>query len=99
MSKSKSSFNFLPATPDRWADLELLFGVAAATAFAHARGAKIVEGYPQAIDTVLPDPFVWTGLEQSFVRAGFKEVARHEAPHPAPFHLISARVPGAPLVR
>ena len=56
--------------------------VAAATKFAHAQGAKIVEGYPQAVDGKLPDPFVWTGLEQSFVRAGFKEVARR-SPNPS----------------
>ncbi len=56
--------------------------IAAATKFAHAQGAKIVEGYPQAVAAALPDPFVWTGLEQSFVRAGFKEIARRSPKRP-----------------
>lgn len=56
--------------------------IAAATRFAHAQGAKIVEGYPQAVPAPLPDPFVWTGLEQSFVGAGFKEIARRTPKRP-----------------
>lgn len=49
----------------------------AAIDYAKTKGAKIVEGYP--VDTQkgrLPDPFVYTGLLQSFVKVGFKEVFR-----------------------
>lgn len=44
-------------------------------AVAHARsaGAKIVEAYPSVnrVDNV-PDAFVWTGVPETFVRAGFR---------------------------
>ena len=56
--------------------------VQAATKFAKSQGAKIVEGYPQVVDLALPAAFVWTGLEQSFVRAGFIEVARRSPKRP-----------------
>jgi GNAT superfamily N-acetyltransferase len=54
----------------------------AATRFAGTQGATIVEGYPQVVKKRLPDVFVWTGLEQSFVRAGFTEVARRSPNRP-----------------
>jgi GNAT superfamily N-acetyltransferase len=56
--------------------------VTAAAKFAKSQGARIVEGYPQVVDGSLPDAFVWTGLEQSFLKAGFVEVARRSAKRP-----------------
>ncbi|HEY4380428.1 MAG TPA: GNAT family N-acetyltransferase [Acidobacteriaceae bacterium] len=56
--------------------------IQAATKFAKSQGAKIVEGYPQVVEGSLPAPFVWTGLEQSFVNAGFVEVARRTPKRP-----------------
>jgi GNAT superfamily N-acetyltransferase len=56
--------------------------IEAATRLAGRHGATIVEGYPQAGKKRLPDVFVWTGLEQSFVRAGFTEVARRSPNRP-----------------
>ena len=55
----------------------------AAVALAADHGAKIVEGYPQEPrkDDV-PAPFIWTGLAESFRRAGFEEVARRSAQRP-----------------
>jgi GNAT superfamily N-acetyltransferase len=55
----------------------------AAVEFARQRGAKIVEGYPQDLgEAKLPDAFVWTGLSQAFVKAGFQEVARRSRRRP-----------------
>jgi GNAT superfamily N-acetyltransferase len=56
--------------------------IEAATRLAGRHGARIVEGYPQLVKKRLPDVFVWTGLEQSFVRAGFTEVARRSPNRP-----------------
>jgi GNAT superfamily N-acetyltransferase len=56
--------------------------IEAATKFARTQGATIVEGYPQVVEGSLPDPFVWTGLEQSFLRAGFTEVVRRSPKRP-----------------
>lgn len=56
--------------------------IQAATKFAKSQGAKIVEGYPQVVEGSLPAAFVWTGLEQSFVNAGFIEVARRSPKRP-----------------
>ena len=56
--------------------------IKAATEFAAMRGAKIVESYPQTLDHGLPDAFVWTGLEASFLSAGFHEAARRSPKRP-----------------
>ena len=56
--------------------------IQAATKFAISQGANIVEGYPQVVEGSLPAAFVWTGLEQSFQRAGFVEVARRSPKRP-----------------
>lgn len=56
--------------------------IRAATKFAKSQGAKIVEGYPQAVTGSLPDAFVWTGLEPSFLKAGFVEIARRSPKRP-----------------
>jgi GNAT superfamily N-acetyltransferase len=55
----------------------------AAAEMAFARGARVVEGYPQqsAVEKS-PDAFVWTGLPASFARAGFREVARRSRSRP-----------------
>ena len=48
---------------------------------AMARGARVVEGYPQQPTMEkTPDTFVWTGTPSAFRRAGFAEVARR-SPH------------------
>jgi GNAT superfamily N-acetyltransferase len=54
----------------------------AAVLFAASRGATIVEGYPHAPIRDLPDPFVWTGLDSAFRKAGFVEVARRSEKRP-----------------
>jgi len=49
----------------------------AAIEYVKTKGGKIVEGYP--VDPQkgrLPDPFMYTGLLQSFLKAGFTEVFR-----------------------
>lgn len=53
----------------------------AAVAFAAARGARIVEGYP--VDkSKLPSPSAWTGPVGTFRKAGFVEVARRDPVRP-----------------
>ena len=55
----------------------------AAVKFARSRGARIVEGYPVEVRKGrLPDPFVWTGLPSSFLKAGFAETLRRSASRP-----------------
>lgn len=55
----------------------------AAAAYAKKRGAKVIEGYPQDLrEKVLPAAFVWTGLQETYQRAGFVEVARRSAAKP-----------------
>jgi len=57
--------------------------LAAATEYAHKRGAHIVEGYPNdARGKVSPDPWVFTGLVSAFEQAGFTEVARRSPTRP-----------------
>jgi GNAT superfamily N-acetyltransferase len=52
----------------------------AAAAFARARGATVLEGYPvRARGGRMPDTFAWTGLPGSFLKAGFTEVAAPSA--------------------
>ncbi|MGE0884934.1 MAG: GNAT family N-acetyltransferase [Blastocatellales bacterium] len=51
----------------------------AAIDFVRQRGGHIVEGYPNEPKKDQPDVFMWTGLAASFVKAGFKEVARRGA--------------------
>jgi GNAT superfamily N-acetyltransferase len=55
----------------------------AAVRFAGTRGARVVEGYP--VDTNgkrTGDAFLWHGALSSFLRAGFREVARRSATRP-----------------
>ncbi len=55
----------------------------AAAAYAASKGATWVEGYPSDIkEGKSPDPFVWTGLYRTFLRAGFTEVARRSKAMP-----------------
>ncbi len=55
----------------------------AAAAYAKKLGAKIIEGYPQDLgEKTLPAAFVWTGLQKTYERAGFVEVARRSAAKP-----------------
>ncbi len=47
------------------------------------KGAKILEGYPVTANEKRSAPaFVWTGLENAFLKAGFKEVARRSPKRP-----------------
>ncbi len=62
----------------------------AAVELAREQGARIVEGYP--VDPKkgkLPGAFMWTGVPKTFLRAGFKEVARRSATRP----VMRKRVP------
>jgi len=55
----------------------------AAAEMAIARGARIVEGYPQApFAAKTPDAFVWTGTPSAFLKAGFREVERRSPARP-----------------
>lgn len=57
--------------------------VGAAVEYAASQGADLVEAYPvESKKRRMPDAFVWTGLPQSFTRAGFVEVARRSASRP-----------------
>ena len=63
---------FHPATPARWPDIEKLFG---------ERGA--CGGCPvEPKKGLMPDPFVWTGIDAAFAIAGFTEVARRSSTRP-----------------
>lgn len=53
-----------------------------AKAYCKKQKAKIIEGYPYEIKKMTAPPFVWTGLSNAFLQAGFKEVARHSATRP-----------------
>jgi GNAT superfamily N-acetyltransferase len=49
----------------------------AAIDYAKTKGGKIIEGYPVDPQSGrLPDPFVYTGLLQSFLKVGFTEAFR-----------------------
>jgi GNAT superfamily N-acetyltransferase len=49
----------------------------AAVDYVKTKGGKIVEGYPVDPQSGrLPDPFVYTGLLQSFLKVGFTEIFR-----------------------
>ncbi len=55
----------------------------AAVAFAFSQGAKIAEGYPvDPKKNKLVDVFVWTGLTNTFLKAGFSEVERRTEGRP-----------------
>ena len=55
----------------------------AAAEYALKKGARIVEAYPvdPSVEKEL-DPFLWHGVTSSFVKAGFKEVARRAPARP-----------------
>lgn len=56
----------------------------AAARFAFSKGAHIVEGYPVVPkkDGAMPGVFAWTGLLQTFKKAGFTEVERRSETRP-----------------
>lgn len=63
----------------------------AAAAHARRRGARVLEGYPQAPrQAAMPPVFAWTGLASAFVAAGFTEVARRSPTRPI-FRLVLTR--------
>ena len=56
----------------------------AAADYAKSRGAELVEGYPvePKSEKDIPPAFAWTGIPEAFIRAGFREVARHSPTRP-----------------
>lgn len=57
--------------------------VKAATDYAVAQGAKIVEAYPvEPQHDKMPDVFAWTGIASAYLQAGYVEVTRHTAGRP-----------------
>lgn len=56
--------------------------IEAAVRLARKHGAKIVEAYPQDVKTILPAPFVWTGVTRAFQKAGFVVAARRSKLRP-----------------
>lgn len=55
----------------------------AAVQYARQQGAKILEGYPtEPKKDKVPDVFVYTGLANAFLEAGFQEVARRSETRP-----------------
>lgn len=65
----------------------------AATAFAKSQGAQIVEGYPSVTSKRYADAFVWTGLDVSFVRAGFVEAVRRSPARKIMRKYLAAKAP------
>jgi GNAT superfamily N-acetyltransferase len=77
---SISCFFVAKAQRNQGLSVELL---KAAVAFARSRGARIVEGYPQELDSgPLPASFAWTGIASAYRKAGFQEVSRRSAKKP-----------------
>lgn len=59
----------------------------AAVRHARARGARVVEGYPQEPKGGrMADAFAWTGIASAFRKAGFREVARPSPTRPLMRH-------------
>jgi len=54
----------------------------AAVEHARSRGARLVEAYPVDPRGELADAFAYTGLASTFLRAGFREVARRSRTRP-----------------
>jgi GNAT superfamily N-acetyltransferase len=52
------------------------------------QGGRIAEGYPNDLEKVLPDVFVYTGLVSAFRKAGFVEVLRRSKNKPIMRYLI-----------
>ncbi|HWI64077.1 MAG TPA: GNAT family N-acetyltransferase [Symbiobacteriaceae bacterium] len=48
----------------------------AAVEFVRQQGGEVLEGYPNVPSQELPPPFLWTGVQSAFLKAGFTEVAR-----------------------
>ena len=64
----------------------------AATAYAERKGAASLEGYPNANSAQKQAAaFVWTGFESTFLRAGFREVARRSPKRPILRRVLGGR--------
>lgn len=48
----------------------------AAADYVRQQGGEMLEGYPNVPSQELPAPFLWNGIQSSFLKAGFTEVAR-----------------------
>lgn len=67
----------------RWRGKGLTRALAAvAVAHARKRGARLVEAYPVDPRGELADAWAYTGLASTFLRAGFREVARRSPTRP-----------------
>jgi GNAT superfamily N-acetyltransferase len=65
--------------------------ISAAVDFVRERGGKTVEAYPvEPKGPMMPDAFAFHGLAVSYVRAGFREVARRSETRPVMRYEISA---------
>lgn len=54
-----------------------------AVEYAKENGADIVEAYPVVpYDSSVPDAFLWTGIPEAFIKAGFEETARRSRMKP-----------------
>ena len=85
LAELNAILTYHPLTPDRWNDIEGLFGAKGGCAgllkaeveFAAGKGAKIIEGYPIETKTdSYPPVYAWTGFKGAFKKAGFREVER-----------------------
>ena len=57
--------------------------IEAAAKYAAGSGARIIEGYPtDPVEKKMPAPFVYTGLANVFLKAGFIEVERRSLKRP-----------------
>ena len=64
--------------------------IEAAAKYAAESGAKIIEGYPtDPGEKKMPAPFVYTGLANAFLKAGFIEVERRSLKRPIMRKFIS----------
>ena len=62
-----------------------------AVMLARRHGARAVEGYPNELPARTADTFVWMGLADTFLAAGFEEVARRAPTRPIMRLTLGAR--------
>jgi len=64
----------------------------AAIAYVCKHGGKIIEGYPiEPKKGRMPDPFAYTGLVSSFLKAGFVEVLRRSESRPIMRYIVGEK--------
>ena len=72
---TESLFEYHSLTPDRWGDLEALFGERGACGGCWCNPIEPRAG-------AMPDAFAWTGLASAFRQTGFTECARRSPTRP-----------------